>query len=206
MKKSLLVIFFLMGTDFVFCFLTTLIDAINYTGNKFVNFLINFLIFAPLIAGTVFLLLKKRKKFCIAAGFLYLIGGALLWLYKIIFFIYLLLSGKIESNYMPIYGQTIYLISFLISLLVIFFRLATIYLIKLMFPDIEKLEEYIHEKEHAELIQSLGNKTDGDDDKLCNDVEITEENLYNNKKNPFITGREKKEENEEEEINFQTTL
>ena len=192
-----------MGADFFFCFIVALIDAKFYTGNKFGNFLLNFLLFAPLNICTIVLLLKKRKKFCIAAGFLYLIGGTLLWLYKIIFFIYLILSEKLDTDYTPIYGDSIYLISFLIGLLVIFFRLAVIYLIKVMFPDIEKLEEYIHEREHAELIQSLGNKIE-DDDKLCEDTEITEENLYS-KKNPFIEGREKKKENEEEEINFETT-
>ena len=193
-----------MGGDGFFSFLTTIIDASNYKLSKFGNFIINFLLFAPLIAITVFLLLKKRKKYVIGAGFLYLIGGVLLWLYKIIYFIYLILSDKIHTDYTKAYEDSIYLVSFLINLEVIFFRLAAIYLVKSMFPDIEKLEEYIHEKEHAELIQSLGTK--GEDDRICDDEEITEENLYNRKKNPFITGREKKEENEEEEINFESTL
>ena len=73
-----------------------------------------------------------------------------------------------------------------------------------MFSDVCVLEEYIHEKEHAEFIQSLG--TRGDDEKLCEDEEITEEKLYQTKGNPLITGRKKKEENEEEEVQFQTTL
>ena len=193
-----------MGGDFVFCFTSTVIDVSNYLGSKFGNFMFNILIFVPLIAGTIVLLLWKRKKQCIAAGFLYLIGGVLIWLFKIIYFIYLIISEKLDTSYTEIYGSAMYLVSFLINLLVIFFRLASVYLIKLMFPDIENLEEYIHEKEHAELIQSLATK--GDDDKLVEDDEITEENLYKKKNNPFITGREKKEENEEEEINFETTL
>ena len=193
-----------MGGDFVFCFTSTVIDVSNYLGSKFGNFMFNILIFVPLIAGTIVLLLWKRKKQCIAAGFLYLIGGVLIWLFKIIYFIYLIISEKLDTSYTEIYGSAMYLVSFLINLLVIFFRLASVYLIKLMFPDIENLEEYIHEKEHAELIQSLATK--GDDDKLVEDDEITEEILYKKKNNPFITGREKKEENEEEEINFETTL
>ena len=193
-----------MGGDFVFCFTSTVIDVSNYLGSKFGNFMFNILIFVPLIAGTIVLLLWKRKKQCIAAGFLYLIGGVLIWLFKIIYFIYLIISEKLDTSYTEIYGSAMYLVSFLINLLVIFFRLASVYLIKVMFPDIENLEEYIHEKEHAELIQSLATK--GDDDKLVEDDEITEENLYKKKNNPFITGREKKEENEEEEINFETTL
>ena len=193
-----------MGGDFVFCFTSTVIDVSNYLGSKFGNFMFNILIFIPLIAGTIVLLLWKRKNQCIAAGFLYLIGGVLIWLFKIIYFIYLIISEKLDTSYTEIYGSAMYLVSFLINLLVIFFRLASVYLIKLMFPDIENLEEYIHEKEHAELIQSLATK--GDDDKLVEDDEITEENLYKKKNNPFITGREKKEENEEEEINFETTL
>ena len=196
-------IFFLMGGDFFFCFLTTIIDAANYKGSKFGNFIINFLLFAPVIIASIYLLLKKRKKQFIAAGFTYLIGGSLLWVYKMIFFVYLIVSDAIEEDYSKAYNDSVYLLSFLINLLVIFVRLAGVYLIRQLFPEIEKLEEYIHEREHAELVQSLGNKGN---EKLCEDEEITEENLYKRNKNPFITGREKKEENEEEEINLESTL
>jgi len=197
------VIFFLMGGDFFFCFLTTIIDAANYKGSKFGNFIINFLLFAPVIIASIYLLLKKRKKQFIAAGFTYLIGGSLLWVYKMIFFVYLIVSDAIEEDYSKAYNDSVYLLSFLINLLIIFDRLAGVYLIRQLFPEIEKLEEYIHEREHAELVQSLGNKGN---EKLCEDEEITEENLYKRNKNPFITGREKKEENEEEEINLESTL
>jgi len=197
------VIFFLMGGDLFFCFLTTIIDAANYKGSKFGNFIINFLLFAPVIITSIYLLLKKRKKQFIAAGFTYLIGGSLLWVYKMIFFVYLIVSDAIEEDYSKAYNDSVYLLSFLINLLVIFVRLAGVYLIRQLFPEIEKLEEYIHEREHAELVQSLGNKGN---EKLCEDEEITEENLYKRNKNPFITGREKKEENEEEEINLESTL
>ena len=193
-----------MGGDFIFCLISTVIDVSNYLGSKFGNFIFNILLFIPLIVGTIVLLLWKRKKQCIAAGFLYLIGGVFIWLFKIIYFIYLIISEELDTSYTEVYGSSMYLVSFLINLLVIFFRLGSVYLIKVMFPDIENLEDYIHEKEHAELIQSLATK--GDDDKLVEDDEITEENLYKKKNNPFITGREKKEENEEEEINFETTL
>ena len=192
-----------MGGDFFFCFLTTIIDAANYKGSKFGNFIINFLLFAPVIITSIYLLLKKRKKQFIAAGFTYLIGGSLLWVYKMIFFVYLIVSDAIEEDYSKAYNDSVYLLSFLINLLVIFVRLAGVYLIRQLIPEIEKLEEYIHEREHAELVQSLGNKGN---EKLCEDEEITEENLYKRNKNPFITGREKKEENEEEEINLESTL
>ena len=105
-----------MGGDGFFGLITTIIDASNYNGNKFINFIINFLIFAPLIGITLFLLLKKRKKYVIGAGFLYLIGGVLLWLYKIIFFIYLILSDKMHTDYKKTYEDSIYLVSFLINL------------------------------------------------------------------------------------------
>ena len=192
-----------MGADFFFCFLTTIIDAANYKGSKFGNFIINFLLFAPIMITSIYLLTKKRKKQFIAAGFTYLIGGSLFWVYKMIFFVYLIVSDTIEKDYSKAYNDSVYLLSFLINLLVIFDRLAGVYLIRALFPEIEKLEEYIHEREHAELVQSLGNKGN---EKLCEDEEITEEKLYNRSKNPFITGREKKEENEEEEINLESTL
>lgn len=150
------------------------------------------------------LLLIKRKKPCIIGGFLYLIGGSLVWLYKIIFLIYLIITDDLENDYQFAYSETIYLVSFLINLLTIFFRLFSCYLIKRMFSDVCKLEEYVHEKEHAEFIQSLGTQ-EGYDAKLCDDDEMTEEKLYEKKNNPFIAGREKNGENEEE-ICFQTTL
>ena len=192
-----------MGGDFFFCFITIIIDAANYNGSKFGNFILNLFLCAPIIGTSIYLLFKKRKKHVIAGGFLYLIGGVILWLYKMVFFVYLIISDKIEKDYSTAYNDSMYLLSFLINLLVIFVRLSGVYLIKAMFPDIEKMEEFIHEKDHAELVQTLGNQGE---DKLCEDEEITEENLYNRKNNPFITGREKKEDNEEEEINFESTL
>ena len=163
------------------------------------------MIYSPLIVATIFLLLKKRKKPCIIGGFLYLIGGSIVWIYKIIFLIYIIITEELDNDYEEIYSEIIYLVCFLINLITIFFRLLSCYLIKKMFSDVCKLEDYIQEKEHAEFVQSLGVQG-GIDSKLCEDDEITEEKLYEQKNNPFITGREKKEENEEEEICFQTTL
>ena len=205
MKKSLFFIFSLILGDFIFCFTTTVIDTKYYKGNKFLKFFINFIIFSPLIVATIILLLIKRKKPCIIAGFLYLIGGSILWLYKIAFLIYLIISDHLDSDYEKLYSDAIYLVCFFINLLTIFFRLGSCYLVKKMFSDVCKLEDYIHEKEHADFIQSLGTQ-EGYDAKLCEDDEMTEEKLYASQNNPFITGREKKEENEEEEICFQTTL
>ena len=60
----------------------------------------------------------------------------------------------------------------------IFFRLIACYLVKkLLYNNVCKLEEYIHEREHAEFIQSLGTQNPIDA-KLCEDEEITEEKLY----------------------------
>jgi hypothetical protein len=191
-----------MGADFSFCFLTTIIDMSFYLGSKILFFLINLIIFAPLIIATVVLLLKKRKKQCITAGFLYLIGGVLIWLIKLIYFIYLLLTNEVEESFKVNYGKYFFIISFLLNVTVVFFRLGATYLTKAMFADVCLLEEYIHEKEHAELIQSLANRND--DDKLCEDDDINEDETH--KKNPFITGRGKKGDNEEVEINFESTL
>ena len=70
-----------------------------------------------------------------------------------------------------------------------------------MYKHVCTLEEYMHEKEHAEFIQSLGQRNTNED-KLVDDEEITEDQLYKKNQNPFITGRKKDEDNEEEEINF----
>ena len=63
---------------------------------------------------------------------------------------------------------------------------------------------YIHEKEHAEFIQSLGQKN-SKEDRLVEDEEITEEQIYKKNENPLITGRKKEEDNEDEEINFESS-
>lgn len=192
-----------MGIDFILCLITTILDS-AYSNTAFSDFIINFLLFFPMQVAIVILLYLKRKKYCIAAGFLYLIGGIIIWLYKMIFFIYLLLTEKLETDYDIEYGDSIFIISFLMNLLTIFVRLGVCYLIKNMFSDVCVLEEYIHEKEHAEFIQSLGTRAE---EKLCEDDEITEDKLYaQNQNNPFITGRKKGDEKEEEEVNFQTTL
>lgn len=192
-----------MGIDFILCFIATILDS-AYSNTSFSDFIINFLIFFPMHVSVVILLYLKRKKYCIAGGFLYLIGGIIVWLYKMIFFIYLLLSEKLETDYEIAYSESIFIVSFLMNLLTIFIRLGVCYLIKNMFSDVCVLEEYIHEKEHAEFIQSLGTRAE---EKLCEDDEITEDKLYaQNQNNPFITGRKKGDEKEEEEVNFQTTL
>ena len=186
-----------MGGDFFVCFISIIIDAANYNGSKFGNFILNLFFIAPIIGISIYLLLKKRKKQFLIAGFLYLIGGGLLWVYKMVFFVYLIVSDTMEKDYSTIYNDSMYLLSFLINLLVIFDRLAVVYLIRGMFPDIEKLEVFIHEREHAELVQSLGVKRD---ERLCEDEEITEENLYNRKNNPFFTGREKKKKTKKKKL------
>ena len=201
LKKSLIIIFSLIGGDFLFCFITTILDVKEYKENKAGFFFLNFFIFVPLLVSIVILLLIKRKKQCIAAGIIYAVGGLLIWFYKLIYFIILLISEDLQDKYEDNYTESTYLICFFINLLAIFFRVGACYMIKKIYSDVSSLEDFLHEKEHAAFLQSLGTQNGGDDE------EITEEALYKNDKNPFITGRKKKdEENEEEEINFQSTL
>ena len=193
-----------MGGDFVFCFISTIIDTKHYTGSKAGNFFVNLLSFVPLLVTVVLLLLMKRKKQCIAAGFTYLIGGITFWVLKIIYFIILISSDNLENKYGKTYSDSIYLVSFMINLLVIFFRMGACYNIKGLYAYVCRLEDFLHEKEQAEFLQSLGTKGENDE-RLCDDEEITEGDLIkDNKKNPFITGRQKKEETEEEEICFES--
>ena len=194
-----------MALDFCFCFVATIIDVVYYNGSKLGYFFINFLIFASLISATGILLFLKRKKFCMIAGFLYLIGGLLLWIGKIVYFIILvILRSKGDSSFENSYDN-IYLIVFMMNVLTVFFRLGVTYLVKLMYKPVCILEDYIREKEHAEFIQSLAQKNTNED-KLVNEDEVSEEQLYQNNQNPFITGRKKEEDNEDEEINFDSTL
>lgn len=138
------------------------------------------------------------------AGFLYLIGGGAFWLGKLIYFIIMLiLKSKDNTTYEDSY-ESVQWVVFLMNFLTIFLRLGSAYVIKLMYKPVCSLESYFHEKEHAEFVQSLG-KRNTNEDKLIEDEEINEDQLYPNNQNPFIKGREKKEDNEDEEINFDST-
>ena len=171
-----------------------------YKKNKFLYFLLHFLAFGGITISTFVLVFLKRKKLCMAAGFLYLIGGLLLWLGKLIYSVILMIEKSDgEIDFEDKYGKSIYLIVFILNIITIFFRLGAAYLIKQIYKPICILEEYKHEKEHADFIQSLG-KGNSKEDKLVNDEEVNEDQLYERDKNPFITGRNKKEEDEDEEI------
>ena len=135
------------------------------------------------------------------AGFLYLIGGLILWMGKLVYSVIMMIEiSNGDTSFEESYSSVIF-VSFMLNILIVFFRLLSTYFIKLMYKPVCSLEEYIHEKEHAEFIQSLGQKNNNDD-KLIEDEEVTEEQLFKKNQNPFITGREKKEDNEDEEINF----
>ena len=135
------------------------------------------------------------------AGFLYLIGGLILWMGKLVYSVIMMIErSNGDTSFEETYSNVMF-ISFMLNILIVFFRLLSTYFIKLMYKPVCSLEEYIHEKEHAEFIQSLGQKNNNDD-KLIEDEEVTEEQLFKKNPNPFITGREKKEDNEDEEINF----
>jgi len=125
------------------------------------------------------------------AGFLYLIGGLILWMGKLIYSVIMMIERSSgDTSFEESYGNII-MVPFMLNVLVVFFRLGCTYFIKIMYKPVCSLEEYIHEKEHAEFIQSLVQKNNKDE-KLIEDEEITEDQLFNKNNNPFITGREKK--------------
>jgi len=125
------------------------------------------------------------------AGFLYLIGGLILWMGKLIYSVIMMIERSSgDTSFEESYGNII-MVPFMLNVLVVFFRLGCTYFIKIMYKPVCSLEEYIHEKEHAEFIQSLAQKNNKDE-KLIEDEEITEDQLFNKNNNPFITGREKK--------------
>ena len=103
-----------MGVDFIFNFITIIIDVKYYKGIRALHFIINLLLLIPLLISALVLLLNKRKKQCIIGGFLYLIGGILVWFSKIFYFIYLVVSGNLENDYTENYTSSIYFISFLL--------------------------------------------------------------------------------------------
>lgn len=163
------------------------------------------MVYGPLLITVGVLLIFKRKKQCMIAGFLYLIGGLILWMGKLIYSVIMMIERSSgDTSFEESYGNII-MVPFMLNILVVFFRLGCTYFIKIMYKPVCSLEEYIHEKEHAEFIQSLAQKNNKDE-KLIEDEEITEDQLFNKNNNPFITGREKKEDNEDEEINFETNL
>ena len=193
----------MIGGDFIFCFISTIIDVKYYTGSKVLIFFINLLCFIPLQISVIILLLMKRKKQCVIGGLLYLIGGILVWLSRLFYFVYLILSNDLNVKYGENYSTAIFLISFVINMFCVFFRMGASYIVKKMYADVCTLEEFLHEKEQADFLQSLGTKGENDE-RLCEDEEINVKDLTS--KNPFISGRKKKDEDEEEEICFQSTL
>ena len=205
LKTNLSYVYGIIGGDFLFCFIATIIDVKYYTGTKALNFFINFFSFMPLQIAVILLLIKQRKKKHIIGGYLYLIGGSILWLAKVIYFIVIIISDKIEDDYEKKYADSVYLISFLINLLIIFARVGACYIVRNAYPLVCKVEEFSHEKEQAEFLQSLGTKGEGDA-RIAEDEEITEDTLYKKSKNPFLHGRAKKDDNEEEEVCLQTAL
>ena len=194
----------LIGGDFIFCFISTIIDVKYYTGSKVLNFFINILCFVPLQISVAVLLLMKRKKPCIIGGLLYLIGGIIVWLSKLSYSVYLILSDNIYIKYGNNYSTSVYLISFIINLFSVFIRVGACYIVKKMYADVCTLEDFLHEKEQADFLQSLGTKG-SNDDRLCDDEEEIDINNLTSK-NPFINKRKKKDDDEEEEICFQSTL
>ena len=130
----------------------------------------HFLLFVPLLIIVIILLLKKRKKQCIAWGYTYLIGGIFIWATKLLYFLYLVLSDSLDEDYKKTYSNSIYLVTFMVNLLVIFFRVGACHISKGMYPYFLKLEEFEYKKEQAEFIQSLGTKGENES-RLCDDEE-----------------------------------
>jgi len=186
-----------MGVDFLLYTIIAIIDAKYRIDSSGGFFMLNFCIFAPIVIITVVLLFLKKKMFCKIGGFFYLVGGGCVWLYKIIYFTYLILGDGL-NYYEPEYSNATYILIFIINLLSIGLRLLAAYFIKKLYPDIITWENIIKAKEQAEFVKSLGNSGDN---KISEDEEITEDKLAQSKNNPFLTGRKKEDDNEEEEYN-----
>lgn len=198
-----------MGGDFLLYILGQVIEAIYYTGSSGLKISIELSVFLSLICSVVILLLLKRAKQCVVGGFIYLILGILLWLFKLVYICYMIFTDLIYDYFEENYSEkNIYFIVFLLDLFTIFLRIPACYFVKKLYYDVCKLEEYIHEKEHAQFLESLGSSIGGEG--LLNEEEITEEQLYQRKTkfdargNP-IKNKDEIEENEEE-IRFQTIL
>ncbi len=88
-----------MGSDLFLYFLFQLIEAIYYSGNSGMKFSIEFFIIICLLSTLVILILQKKTKLCIVAGFLYLVLGIILWLFKIISICFLIFTDLIYSYY-----------------------------------------------------------------------------------------------------------
>ena len=202
-NKSLLYVFLLLGGDFFLFIISEIIETSHYNGPNRYILAINLTIVISLIASVSYLIYTKRVKTYVVGGFLYLILGISMWLYKLTYYCIFIFSDSMEKSFDTNFGESLYFICFLINLFVVFMRIGACCLIKKNFNDVKLLEVYNHEKDHAQFIQSLGTQ---DGDRLCDDEEITEDKLYSqNKNNPFVSGRQRKDD-EEEEICFQTTL
>ena len=107
----------------------------------------------------IILLVIRKKIICIIAGFIYLILGSLFWLYKSMYYCYILFTGLIEFNDSE--DLFIYAIIILIvNILLIILRLIICYKIKVIFGILKLIEKYFFERDHTEFLKKIAEDID----------------------------------------------
>ena len=132
-----------------------------------------------IISLIIILFLVLRKKIlCLVAGIIYLILGILFWLYKSIFYCYIIFCLKIKDYYKNTFSK-INIILLVINLSVIILRVICFFIIKSIYTLLQGIEKYFYEREHTLLIQKLGEDLDVS---LYKDDEIKNEDVIKDKK------------------------
>ena len=162
-NRQLKKIFLFFGIDVFFSIFCAIVDTVFYLFGFFPKMFLEFFFIAVIAISVSVLLLLRRKIYCTIGGFIYLIGGGIAWLTKIIYICYLVFGGNVKDSFEENYAkQYWHFIVFLFQLGVIADRLYTCYLIKIMYRSLGYYESYRREKEHAEFLEKLGNKMDDD--------------------------------------------
>ena len=162
-NRQLKKIFLFFGIDVFFSLFCAIVDTVFYLFDFFPKMFLEFFFIGIISISVTVMLLLRRKIYCTIGGFIYLIGGGIAWLTKIIYICYLVFGGYVKDSFEENYAkQYWHFIVFLVQIGVIADRLYTCYLIKIMYRSLGYYESYRREKEHAEFLEKLGNKMDED--------------------------------------------
>ena len=160
-NRQLKKIFLFFGIDIFFCLFSAIVDTIFYLHSFIPKMFLEFFFIALVAISVTIFLLLRRKLLCIIGGFLYLILGAMGWLYKMIFLCYIIFGTKILEFFNKKYSeQKWHIILFAIQVGLLAVRLYACYLIKMVYKSLGFYESYRREKEHAEFLEKLGQKMD----------------------------------------------
>ena len=158
-----MIIIIIIIIDFLICSGISIIEFLFSKEKEVYNKLIIMIInIGPMLIISLIIILflvLRKKVFCLIAGIIYLVLGILFWLYKSIFYCYIIFGLKINVYFNENFTK-IEIIVLVVNLSVIIFRLVNFFIIKNIYTLLKNIEKYFFEREHTLLIQKLGEDLD----------------------------------------------